>query len=189
MEVIQRHVGNHHDYALTNRPDELKEQLIEDFPEDKKGIERFFKEAKKIAKISKQFSKLFRSPETMNAAETVKHRMNQMRIGMPLMKHIWYSGDEGMKKGLSKYFKNEDLHKLWCAERDLLSCLFPIAWAYNSDYQNPPVGGSQAFPNWLAKELEKYPQSDIILSAKVNDIQLNNGSFESVTYTLSLIHI
>lgn len=182
MEVIQRHIGNHHDYSLTYHPDELKSQLIRDFPEDKKGIERFFKEARKIAKISRQFSKLFRSPETMNPLEKIKYRITQMRIGMPLMKHIWYSGEEGMKKGLGKYFKNEDLHKLWCAERDLLSCLFPIAWAYNADYQNPPVGGSQAFPHWLAKELEKYPQSKIQLSAKVSNINLENNQFESVTY-------
>lgn len=183
MEKIQRHVGNHHDYTLTNQPDRLKEQLIKDFPEERKGIEKFFREAKKIAKTSLKFSKLFRSPETMNVWEIIGLRLRQMFIGFPLLKHIWYHGEEGMKKGLGKYFKDPDLQKLWCAERDLLSCLFPIAWAYNSDYQNPPVGGSQAFVKWLNEKFESYQSGQVQLSAKVIRINIENDRFQSVTFT------
>jgi prolycopene isomerase len=183
METIHRHVGRRHDYSLTNNPDELQTQLIQNFPEDKQGIIRFFNEAKKIAKISLKFPTLFRSTESMSFAEKVKFRIRQMSVGMPMIKHIFYSGEEGMKKGLSKYFSNPELRKIWCSERDMLSCLFPIAWAYNSDYQNPPVGGSQAFPKWLNENIEKYDQSDVVLSATVTGVEIEDNEFKSVTFT------
>jgi hypothetical protein len=63
---------------------------------------------------------------------------------------VFYAGDEGVKKGLSKFFKDPGLHAIFASEQDLLSCLVPIGWAYFGDYQRPPVGGSQVFPEWLA---------------------------------------
>ena len=47
MENIQRHIGDKHDYVLSNKPEELRLRLIEDFPEDEKGINRFFAECTK----------------------------------------------------------------------------------------------------------------------------------------------
>ena len=52
MHTIKRHLTDNHEFILTNDPDVLKSQLIEEFPGDKNGIEKFFKHAKKIAKIS-----------------------------------------------------------------------------------------------------------------------------------------
>lgn len=183
MNKIQRHVGNHHDYTLTNNPDELRLQLISDYPDDEKGINRFFNDAKKIAEVTKQYAKMIRSTETMGKLEALKYNMRKASIGFSLVKHVFYSGEEGMKKGLSKYFKSPEIHQLFSAEQDLLSCLFPIAWAYLSDYQNPPVGGSQAFPRWLASTLERNSGVSIILSADVQKVNIVNGVFEKVSYT------
>lgn len=182
MKVIQRHIGDHHDYSLTNSPDDLRKQLITDFPEDEKGINRFFKDARKVAAISKKFPKLFRSTETMGFWEKFLYNLRRMSIGFPMIRYILYSGEEGMKKGLSKYFSNKDLHQLFCSERDLLSCLFPVAWAYNNDYQNPPIGGSQAFPRWLESKLKTENGSQIILSADVREILVEDNIFQGVKY-------
>ncbi len=182
MKTIQRHIGDHHDYFLTNNPEELREQLIRDFPEDENGINRFFKDARRVAKISRKFPKLFRSTETMNFFQRIAYGLRRMSIGLPMVKYIFYSGEEGMKKGLSKYFSNLALHQLFCSERDLLSCLFPIAWAYNNDYQNPPIGGSQAFPRWLETKLVTENGSQIVLSADVKEILVENGIFKGVKY-------
>lgn len=183
MKKIQRHVGDEHDYTLTNNPDELRLQLISDFPQDEKGINRFFEDARKIAEITKQYAKMIRSTETMGKLEALKYNIRKASIGFSLVKHVFYSGEEGMKKGLSKYFKSPEIHQLFSAEQDLLSCLFPIAWAYLSDYQNPPIGGSQAFPRWLASVLEKDPNVSIVLSADVTEIGIADGKFEKVVYT------
>lgn len=183
MQKIQRHVGNEHDYTLTNNPDELRLQLIKDFPQDEKGINRFFSDARKIAEITKQYAKMMRSTETMGKLEAIKYNMRKASIGFSLVKHVFYSGEEGMQKGLSKYFKSPGIHQLFSAEQDLLSCLFPIAWAYLSDYQNPPIGGSQAFPRWLAGTLEKNPKVSVVLSADVQEVVISDGQFDKVVYT------
>ena len=182
MERIQRHIGDHHDFLLTNNPEDLRKKLIQDFPEDAKGINRFFKEARKIAAISRKFSRLFRSTETMGFFEKIRFNLRRAAIGFPLVKHVFYSGEDGMKKGLGKYFSNPDLLQLFSAERDLLSCLFPIAWAYNSDYQNPPIGGSQAFPKWLKDKIKEENGSKILLSADVKEIITENHRFKGVRY-------
>jgi len=182
MKTIQRHIGDHHDYSLTNNPEELRLRLIADFPEDEKGINKFFKDARKVAAISKKFPKLFRSTETMGFFEKVVYSLRRMSIGFPMIRFILYSGEEGMKKGLSKYFSNPDLHQLFCSERDLLSCLFPVAWAYNNDYQNPPIGGSQAFPRWLETKLKTENGSEINLSSDVKEIIVEDNVFKGVKF-------
>ena len=39
---IRRYLGNSYNYLLTDHPDELKIELINKFPNEQKGIERFF---------------------------------------------------------------------------------------------------------------------------------------------------
>jgi phytoene dehydrogenase-like protein len=181
MKRIQRHISNNHDYILTNNPDELRDQLIHDFPHEKSGIERFFKVAKRIAKVSLRFAEFFQSVETKSSLEIPFFRMKQLGIIYPLIPHAMYSGDEGVKKGLSKFFKDPDLQELFCTERDLLSCIFPIAWAYNSDYQNPPIGGSQVIPAWLEKQVD-LDNCEIRLSSEVTGFEFDNDQITGVRY-------
>jgi len=183
MEVIKRHLTDKHEFVLTNQPDQLKQDLIEKFPEDKKGIEKFFRHAKKIAQISLKFPDLFRSTETMGAFEKIKFQMKRISIGLPMVKHVFYSGEDGMNKGLSKYFRHPDLKQLFATEPDLLSCLFPIAWAYNNDFQNPPIGGSQNIARWLNNQIDTSNGSQVLLSTNVEEIVVENGMFKRVVYT------
>lgn len=181
MKVIQRHLGKRHDYVLTNNPDKLREQLKKDFPHESDGIDRFFNEAKKIARISLRFKELFRSPETLSGLAKKRYLLNRIRISFPLFRHALYAGDEGIRKGLSRYFKDKELQKLFCSERDFLSCIFPIAWAYNHDYQNPPIGGSQAFPAWLIKQLPET--AELLLSCDVTGIKTDGKKATSLLYS------
>jgi len=183
MKTIKRHITDNHEFVLSNKPDQLKKELILSYPKDQKGIERFFKDAKKVADISLKFPSLFRSTETMTFWEKVRYGMKRASIGLPMIKHIFYSGEAGMKKGLGKYFTDPELLELFCAERDLLSCLFPVAWAYNNDFQNPPIGGSQVFAAWLNKKIETTNDSQVILNANVKEIVIEENSFKSVKYT------
>ena len=50
---------------ITSNPEELKAQWIKDFPHEKKGIENFFKAAKKLSKTYETTSAKFRNAETM----------------------------------------------------------------------------------------------------------------------------
>lgn len=179
MHRIQRHISTNHDYLLTNNPDELRDQLIQDFPHEKAGIERFFKVAKRIAKVSLRFADFFQSVETKSALEIPFFRMKQLGIIYPLIPYAL--GGNDVKKGLSKFFKDPDLQELFCTERDLLSCIFPIAWAYNSDYQNPPIGGSQVIPAWLEKQLNT-DNAEIRLSSEVIGFEFDNEQITGVRY-------
>lgn len=182
MQRIQLHLTNKHRYLLSDKPDELKKQLILDFPHEKKGIEKFFKAAKKIANVSLKFHAFFQSVESKPKWQMPFFRMKQLSIIYPLIPYALYGGDKGVQKGLAKFFKDPDLLSLFCTERDLLSCLFPIAWAYNKDYQNPPIGGSQAIPKWLESQLN-MKHAEIRLSSDVTGFEWEDDKISGVYYT------
>jgi prolycopene isomerase len=181
MKNIHRHITNDYEFTLTNNPDELKNQLIKDFPHEEKGIIKFFEAAQIVADVSRKFPQFFISNETKGGLFKSLFKLKQLRIIFPLIKYALYGGEKGVEKGLKKFFSDEKLLSLFRSEPDLLSCLFPIAWAYNDDYQNPPIGGSQVIPAWLNKKIENNG-SEVILSADVFHIELENATFKSVTY-------
>lgn len=181
MKNIHRHISKDYEFTLTNNPDELKEKLISDFPHERKGIEKFFEAAKIVAEVSKKFPKFFVSNETKSGFKKPLFMLKQLGIIYPLIKYALYGGEKGVEKGLRKFFKDEKLLSMFRSEPDLLSCLFPIAWAYNDDFQNPPIGGSQVIPEWLLTKMNKE-NSELVLSAEVFKIDVQDRVFKSVTY-------
>jgi phytoene dehydrogenase-like protein len=166
---IRRTVTDSTSYLLTNNPDELRDSLIEKFPHEKEGIIRFFKDAKQIAKGFKNYGSSFRSMQTRDLFEKPYYGLKMAKFGLTFFPHAFYGGDEGVIKGLKRYFSDPDLLKFWSAESDLLSCLIPIAWAYNKDFQLPPTGGGQVFANWLADRIVKS-EGKIFFNTKVEKI-------------------
>ncbi len=178
---IRRYLGDGFDYLLTNNPDDLKQEWQKEFPEDKEGIERFFKAAKRLGKSFKEFGHIFRSEETMSFPERMKNKRNLLRFAMPFIPHIRFSGTEGLKRGLSKYFKSEKLHRVFGADSELLSCLVPIGWAYYGDYQSPPHGGGQRIPEWLTHVVESFGYT-INYKCDVQEILVENGISKGVRF-------
>ncbi len=181
MQDIYRFKGDTYDYLLTNNPNKLKEKLIIDFPHEEKGIKRFFNAAKKIGTGSLKYANLFRTDESMSAFEKVFFKLKLLNFVLPIIKYVFYSGEKGVPKGLNKFFKDKNLHKLYSSEKDLLSCLFPIAWAYNNGYQIPEKGGAKVFIQWLT-HVNKYFKNDLIFNAEVTSIEIYNKSCESVVF-------
>ncbi len=181
MQDIYRFKGNTYDYLLTNNPNELKEKLIADFTHEEKGIKRFFNAAKKIGAGSLKYANLFRTDESLSAFEKVFFKLKLLSFVLPIIKYVFYSGEKGVTKGLNKFFKDKNLHKLYSSEKDLLSCLFPIAWAYNDGYQIPEKGGAKVFIQWLT-HVNKYHENDLIFNAEVTSLEIYNKSCESVVF-------
>lgn len=177
--VVRRMKGESFDYLLTGNPDELKEQWIREFPHEKKGIEKFFRDAKKVGRSFRILGHAFRSMETMTPLEKARYGLRMLNFALPFIKHLGFAGEEGTKKGLNKYFKDPRLHEVFCSEADLLSCLVPVGWAYYSDYQMPPEGGSQVFPEWLSHVTEFYG-NDVLLKCRVNKIITENNVCKGV---------
>ena len=171
---IRRFLSDKFNYLVSNNPDELKDQWMKEFPQDKKGIIRFFKDAKKLSKSFNKYVNLSRTTDTMGLYRKLIYGLKMLDFALPFLPHIRYSGDEGMNKGLSKYFKSSQLKDVFHAEPDLLSCLIPISWAYSDNFQTPPTGGSQRYAEWLV-HVSKTMGGDVFLKSKVKEIILKNN--------------
>lgn len=181
LKNIHRYKSETYDYLLTSNPDELKEHFIKDFPHEKKGIEKFFKAAKKMGLASKDSTKYIRTSDTMTFFEKMKNGINKMKFIKPFIRYVWYP-NEKVPKGLDLFFKDKKLQKVFSSESDLLSCMIPIGWAYINDYQIPPDGGSQVIPEWLAY-YTRFFDNEIYLNSTVNKILVENNKCKGLVFT------
>ena len=149
LKRIRRYIGDTTDYLLTDRPNDLRDTMIRDCPEDEVGIRAFFDVAAKVGRHFSRVCKTARSPMSMSLFEKGRIMLPTGIAGLSMLRH---SG--ATEKVLPKYFKSDRLRNVFCSEESFLSCVVPIGWAYEGDYQKPPVGGSQAFPRWLCRLLE-----------------------------------
>lgn len=181
QKKIRRYIGNTHDYLLTNNPDELKEQWIREFPQEKDGIERFFKAAKKIGAAFNNFSSIFRTEESMTRWEKMKNKLPLIKFGMAFIPYLGNSGEKGVKKGLNKFFKEKKLHDVFSSDTELIGCLVPFGWAYYGDYQSPPKGGGQVIPEWMVYLIQYY-NNDIFYKCSVDKILLEGNKAVGVVF-------
>jgi len=178
LEKIQRYKSESIDFLLTNNPDEFKNLLIKTYPDDKKGIIRFFQKAKKIGASFNNFKSVLLATETMNLSSRIRNILGLLRFGLPFIPFIPYSGEK-MEKGLNRFFSNKKIHDIFSSETDLLSCLVPIGWAYYNDYQTPPPGGGQVIPQWLAHVVKQHG-NPLFLNTTVKGITIENGMVKGV---------
>jgi phytoene dehydrogenase-like protein len=179
QQRIRRYKGDDFDYLLTNKPDVFRDQLIRDFPEEKKGIERLFLKARKIGLSFKNYNRVFISEETMTVFQKMKNKIRLLNFAIPFIPYLSFSGEKGMKKGLDRFFKNARLQKIFSGEQELLGCLIPIGWSYFNDFQNPPKGGSQVIPQWL-EHVIKYYENPVCLQCKVNEVFVDQGKCRGI---------
>ncbi len=176
---IRRFISDDFNYLISNNPDELRDQWIKEFPHEKKGIMRFFRDAKRIAKSFVSHTNLSRTMDSMNLFESAVFGIKMLNFALPFIPHIRFDGEEGLTKGLNRYFKEPKLHRVFCSEPDMLSCLIPISWAYSNDFQTPPTGGSQAFPEWLMHATQEM-KGDVFMKSKVSEVLLENNTVKGV---------
>ena len=175
LTEIRRLKGDTFDVRITSTPDDLKAEWIERFPEDKAGIERFFKDAWIIGGRMNSFADHMRSTESMSWMEYAFRGMKLAWWGIPFMTKYKLTAEEG----LDKYFTNPWFKKVFATEHDFMSILVPIGWAYHLDFQSPPAGGSQAFPEWLVKQIESRG-SKVVLNRRVKQVLVEDGVSQGV---------
>lgn len=179
---IKRYKGDSFDHLLTDRPDELKEAWIREFPHERAGIERFFRDARRIGEAFAGLGTFMRTEESKDLPGKVLHLFTKLKFARPFLPHLGYTGSDGVRRGLSKYFKDDRLQRVFASEMDLLSCLVPIGWAYVGDYQLPPVGGSQVFPEWLVHVITSLG-NEVHYKCRVDEVLLENGRTSGVRFT------
>jgi phytoene dehydrogenase-like protein len=181
QQRIRRYKGEQFDYLLTNNPDEMRDQLIKDFPKEKKGIKRLFLKARKIGRSFKNYNRIFRSEETMSFPQKLKNKIRLLEFAIPFIPYLPFSGKKGLKKGLNLFFKNPRLQQIFTGEQELLGCLIPIGWAYFNDFQSPPKNGSQVIPQWLEYVVNFY-KNPVGLQCQVKEIFVEEGHCTGLSY-------
>lgn len=169
LKHTRRYKGNAFNYLLTNEPDQLRDQLITEFPHEEKGLLKFFRRAKRIGDSLCRLNQIFRAEETMTFSEKILSRLRTLGVLIPFIPYAFYSGEKGVKKGLGLFFKDPGLHKLFASETELIGCMVPIGWSYADDFQCPPEGGGQVIPEWL-KHVVEYYKNDIVTRCAVQKI-------------------
>jgi phytoene dehydrogenase-like protein len=178
---IRRYKGDSFDYLLTHNPDELKDRLISEFPAEQKGIRRFFRAARRLGRSFKNYSRVFRTEETMSLLERAVNKLRLLEFAIPFIPYISYTGKKGLQKGLNRFFRERAIHNLFASETELLSCLVPIGWAYYGDFQSPPKGGGQVIPEWLLHLVEYY-HNEVHCKCKVKEILLDGNRCRGVSF-------
>ncbi len=178
---IRRYKGEDFDYLLTSNPNEMRDQLILDFPKERRGIEKLFLKARQIGRSFKNYNRVFRSEETMSLFQKLKNKMRMLEFAIPFIPYLSYSGEKGLKKGLNRFFKDDQLQQIFSGEQELLGCLIPIGWSYFHDFQSPPKGGSQVITQWLQYVIEFY-KNPIGLQCQVKQIYVENGQAAGLSF-------
>ena len=181
QQRIRRYKGEQFDYLLTNEPDEMRDLLIRDFPEEKKGIERFFLKARQIGRSFKNYNRIFRSEETMSFFQKLKNKIRLLQFAIPFIPYLTFNGEKGLRKGLNRFFKDPRLHRIFSGEQEMLGCLIPIGWSYFHDFQSPPKGGSQVIPQWL-EHVTSFYHNPVGLQCQVKEIFVDKGRATGVLF-------
>ena len=183
MNRIRRYRGDGFDYLLTSNPDELRDALISDFPEDREGLFAFFATARTLGAAFANISSTMRSPHTMTIGEKVRGLWRATMAGRSFLRVAGVPAD----KGLRRIFHGPILDRMWRAESGLIACLMPVAWAYTGDFQRPAVGGSQRIPTWLA-DVCREAGGEISCGCRAEQIVLKGDRATAVRFNRSGDH-
>ena len=181
LRSIRRYRGDSFDYLLTANPDDLRDQLSKDHPEQALGLRKFFRASRTLGDAFAELTRGIRSVETMSTFQKARHGMGLAKPGLAFAK---YAGAH-TEPGVDKHFKAPILKKVFCSEERLLSCLVPVGWAYRGDYQMPPDGGSQAFPRFLVRASQAFA-ARVFYKARVDKIVLDGGEVAGVEVQIGI---
>lgn len=181
QQFIRRYKGRDFNYLLTNNPDQLRDTLIQDFPNDRKGIIRFFAKAKRVGWSLTQLNSIFKANDILTFKQKLLSKIQLLRIIFPFIPLVGYSGEKGVKRGLKHYFKDERLHKMFASETEIIGCMVPIGWSYAHDFQSPPKGGGQVIPEWLQYVVNHY-NNQVFTHCSVKQVLIEDQTVKGVAF-------
>lgn len=152
LKRLHRLKGDDFDYTLTTDPILLRDQMIRDFPEDKEGIMRFFKDAQNLGEHLRILNDRTQSKESMTPLENIIYQAKMLKWVLPVLPHIRTPVD----KALANYFTTPGPRAVFASHETFMSVIVPVAWAFIENFQAPPAGGSAAMIHWLCQTLESY---------------------------------
>ena len=173
---IRRYKGESFDYLLAGDPYMLRDRLIKDYPGETDGIKRFFEDCRRIGVHFDKVNRCLRADETMPAAERLIFGIKMLLWVVPVWKYLRISAE----KGLNKYFKNNEIKKIFCGEEKFMSIIMPISWVFVKDFLFPPEGGAEGFVQWLCGKIQNS-SSQIYLNSGVKEVLVKNKKAAGVS--------
>jgi len=173
---VRRYRGESFDYVLTDNPDELRDQLVRDFPEDAAGIRRLFAECRKLGLHFDILNRRMRGLDTMSPPEKALFGLKMLAWVLPVWKYLNLTAEDG----LARFFRHEGVKRIFCSEETFMSIIMPIAWAYSGDFQYPPSGGAQRYVDWLVEKIGENG-SRVELSSPVRSVLVEGNRAVGVT--------
>ena len=165
-----RYKGDAHDYVLTTNPLALQEKLIREFPADKRGIRRFFRDCRRVGQRTAAVNDRLRTAEGMTFFGKLRRGLTMMHWTLPLVKHVCRPVDVA----LARYFRTPALRQYFSHQEQFMSIVVPIGWAFTGNFQAPPAGGGQALITWLMKRIEANG-SRVFLNRPVDEVRVDQG--------------
>lgn len=180
LHRIRRVRGDTFDHLLTDEPDTLRDQLAAAHPVDASEITRYFAAARALAKELDRFADHMRIGATMTLYERLAHGAGMANLGLRhLLRYFRWSTEDAFRR----LFPAPSLARMYCSEERLISCLFPLAWAYNGDYQAAPRGGARELPRFLARAIRAWG-GHVVCNARVDRIHLEGGRAQGVSFVV-----
>ncbi len=168
LQRIRRFKSETFDYLLTSEPDELKNRMIEDFPESAPGIRRFFDDARALGRRLQPLDRKIMGSDSLGWSGKGARALSLLWSAMPLLRFI----RTPVERGLTGYFKRTGPQAIFNSQPTLMSIMVSIAWAYSNNYQGCPQGGSGVIADWLCDRI-RDAGSLVVLNRRVDRILLD----------------
>lgn len=168
LTTLTRIAGSELDSRLTTSPLDLKNRLIERFPDEEKGIRRFFRDAQRLGAHWQKLDNHTRSSETMTHLGKLAYAHGMLCWSLPITRHLRVSAE----RGLDRYFHDPELRSLFRHQGSFIAMIMPVAWAFTGNFYAPPRGGGRALTEWLCKKIEESG-SEIVLRRRVARINVS----------------
>lgn len=168
MRYIRRFKSNSFDYLLSSNPQELREELIRDFPGDERGIRAFFRDAERLGERLRLLDVKTIGHETMSWHEKLRQGLEMLCWSLPIIRYALTPID----KGLRRYFRC-GTQNIFNSHESLVGVMISIAWASSGNIQSCPRGGSKAIAQWLHDRIVSAG-SKVALNQRVERVLLDD---------------
>ncbi|UJR81884.1 phytoene desaturase family protein [Sandaracinus amylolyticus] len=179
LRKIRRYKGQSFDYLLTDDPDALRDRIVADVPDQARGIERFFAASKALGSALTGFADHMRIAATMSLLEKATHGIGMASRGLRarLPGYLKWSTEDAF----DELFEAPVMARIFCSEERLLSCILPLGWAYEHDYQCAPRGGARELWRFLVRAIRSW-QGQVVCRTRVERIHVESGRATGVSY-------
>jgi phytoene dehydrogenase-like protein len=168
MRNIRRFKSNSFDYLLSSSPEELREELIRDFPGDERGIRAFFRDAERLGERLRLLDVKTVGRDTMSWHEKLRQGLEMFCWSLPIIRYA----STPIDKGLRRYF-NCGTQNIFNSHESLMAVMVSIAWASSGNIQSCPLGGSKTIAQWLY-DCIVTAGSQVVLNQRVERVLLDD---------------